>query len=612
MPALKLANPLARPWLIAIVAASCAFCLLVAGVRFYLGSEQQQQLLQRVPVQVQQQFMPLLAQSVWDVDPLMEQKLLKGIQSLEGVAEVSLLNNRGQVQLVLSSQLPASHRIELPIQAAGTGEQPLGTLRLSLSLRSLEYTLWRDIAQTLAELIVAILLMTGLTQRYLQRQILTPLAQLTTRWHSPDSAGVHAAKNEIDLLDQTLQRYDQAREALLQSTRQTCFELTQQRDQLSSLLAMRTAELDQLSRFHQMVSEMSSRLIQLDHAEIESEIRIALSRIGNLLEVDRCYLFRVAPSLRIHNTQEWCRAGIPSTAHLYENYPLQESAWFVPQLIKQHLVALSQLEDMPPEGHNERMRFAAHGIQSIAVVTLSYQGQVLGFFGCDSVLQKRDWLDKELTLMRLFSEMLSHILLQRQYRQTHETTRQELALARDKLDAMANIDGLTGLANRTTFQLQLRKAYKQARENSQALSLLLLNIDAFSDYNACFGHLEGDHCLIRLADVLQQHFARQTVVIARLSGDEFGILLPGTSADAAYRQAENLRQAIWQLGIPHISSSVSTCITASVGVASLDSAQHDNENTLQEAAAQCLYQAKQLGRNRVISARLGLDDDVSA
>ena len=609
---MKLAKPLARQWLIPIVAACCAFCLLVAGVRFYLGSQQQQQLLQRIPLQVQQQFMPLLAQSVWDVDPVMEQKLLKGIQSLEGVADVSLLNNRGQVQLALSSQQPASHRIELPVQAAGTGEQPLGTLRLSLSLRSLEYTLWLDIAQTLAELIVAMALLAGLAQRYLQRQILAPLAQLTARWHSTESIGTQAAQNEIDQLDQTLQHYDHARETLLQSTRQTCFDLTQQRDHLSSLLAMRTAELDQLSRFHQMVSEMSSRLIQLDHAEIESEISIALSRIGNLLEVDRCYLYRVAPSLHIHNTQEWCRAGVPSTAHLYENYPLQESAWFVPQLIKQHLVALSQLEDIPPEGHNERMRFAAHGIQSLAVVTLSYQGQVLGFFGCDSVLQKRDWLDKELTLMRLFSEMLCHILLQRQYRQAHDTTRQELALARDKLDAMANIDGLTGLANRTTFQQQLLKAYKQARESSQALSLLLVNIDVFSDYNACFGHLEGDHCLIRLADVLQQHFARQTVVIARLNGDEFGILLPGTNADAAYRQAESLRQAIWQLGIPHISSSVSTCVTACVGVASLDVAQHDSMNTLQEAAAHCLYQAKQLGRNRVISTRLGTGDGVSA
>ncbi len=609
---MKLAKPLARQWLIPIVAACCAFCLLVAGVRFYLGSQQQQQLLQRIPLQVQQQFMPLLAQSVWDVDPVMEQKLLKGIQSLEGVADVSLLNNRGQIQLALSSQQPASHRIELPVQSAGTGEQPLGTLRLSLSLRSLEYTLWLDIAQTLAELIVAMTLLAGLTQRYLQRQILAPLAQLTARWHSTESIGTQAAQNEIDQLDQTLQHYDHARETLLQNTRQTCFDLTQQRDHLSSLLAMRTAELDQLSRFHQMVSEMSSRLIQLDHAEIESEISIALSRIGNLLEVDRCYLYRVAPSLHIHNTQEWCRAGVPSTAHLYENYPLQESAWFVPQLIKQHLVALSQLEDIPPEGHNERMRFAAHGIQSLAVVTLSYQGQVLGFFGCDSVLQKRDWLDKELTLMRLFSEMLCHILLQQQYRQAHDTTRQELALARDKLDAMANIDGLTGLANRTTFQQQLLKAYKQARESSQTLSLLLVNIDVFSDYNACFGHLEGDHCLIRLADVLQQHFARQTVVIARLNGDEFGILLPGTNADAAYRQAESLRQAIWQLGIPHISSSVSTCVTACVGVASLDVAQHDSMNTLQEAAAHCLYQAKQLGRNRVISTRLGTGDGVSA
>lgn len=604
MPALKLVKPLIPQWLIHALLASFTCCLLVAGVRFYLGSQLQQQLLQRIPQQVQQQFMPLLAQSVWDVDPAMEQRLLQGIQSLDGVAEVSLLNTRGQVHLVLPSTLPASHRIELPVQSAGTGDQPLGTLRLSLSLRSLEYRLWQDIALAIAELVLAMLLLVWLTRRYLRRKVLAPVAALAARWHHPGHGGQIVAQNEIDALGQTLLAYEKQADAQLQHSRQTCYELTQQRDHLSSLLAMRTAELDQLSRFHQMVSEMSSRLIQLDHADIEGEIAIALSRIGNLLEVDRCYLFKVAPSLRIHHTQEWCRAGIPSTAQQYENYPLQESAWFVPQLIKQHLVALSQLDDMPPEGHNERMRFAAHGIQSIAVLTLSYQGQVLGFFGCDSVLQKRDWLDKELTLMRLFSEMLCHTLLQRQYRQAHDVTRQALTLAHEKLDGMVNIDGLTGLANRKVFRQQLAKHYTQSKDGSQTLSLLLINIDAFNDYNACFGHLEGDQCLIRLAGLMQQH-ANGQAVLARLGGDEFGLLLPGTDAASAYRLAENLRLAIWQLGIPHISSSVSTCVTASIGVASLDTARHDSDGALQEAAAQCLYQAKQLGRNRVISASHG-------
>lgn len=602
---MKFAKPLTRQWLVSIVAASAAFCLLVLGLRFYLGGQLQQQQLLRVPLQVQQQFMPLLAQSVWDVDPVMEQRLLKGIQSLDGVADVSLLNNRGQVQLALNSTQPASHRIELPVQSAGTGGQPLGTLRLSLSLRSLEYALWQDIAHAMAELILAMLLFTWLTKRFMQRQMLAPVAQLVTRWHKPGDDAPGLAQNEIDQLEQTLQAYDKAGKVQQQHARQTSLELTQQRDHLSGLLAMRTAELEQLSRFHQMVSEISSRLLQLDHTDMDGEIAITLSRIGTLLDVDRCYLFRVTPSLHIRHTQEWCRAGIPSTAHQYENYPLQESAWFVPQLLKQHLVALSQLEDMPPEGHNERMRFAAHGIQSIAVVTLSYQGQVLGFFGCDSVLQKRDWLDKELTLMRLLSEMLCHSLLQRQYQQTHDATRQELAQAREKLDAMANIDGLTGLANRKTFHQQLLKTCKQARENSLPLSLLLLNIDAFNDYNACFGHQEGDHCLIRVADTLQQYFARQSAVIARLNGDEFGIVLPGIDADAAYHQAESLRQAIWQLGIPHISSSISTCVTVSLGVASLEIAQHDDADTLQDAAAHGLHQAKQLGRNRVVSAQPG-------
>lgn len=596
---MKLAKPLTRQWLLQLLSAACLYCLLILGLHYYQGKQLQQAQLAALPRHVQQQFMPLLAQSVWDVDPATIQNLLQGILDMDGVVQVTLLNLHGQVQVQLGNGQLVSHQIELPIPSPGTAGQGLGTLRLSLSLRQLEYQLWQSMVQTLVELALAVGLIFWLSRRFMRTHILQPMQRLGHASTHQPPVPRPPASDEIAQLGHLLGNQAEASRQLLLQLQQDKDEQSQQREHLTNLLAMRTAELEQLSRFHQMVTEMSSRLIQLGPADADREVGIVLARIGTLLEVDRCYLFRTSPAMYIHHTQEWCRGGIISTAHRYENYPLDSSPWFVPQLLKQHLVALSQLDDMPPEGREERKRFAQHGIQSLAVVTLSYQGQVLGFLGCDSVQQKRDWQDKELTLMRLFGEMLSHTLLHQQQRtiQTHGQPLHQGVVPQP--DKQASLDSLTGLPDQQAFRQQLQSAVTQAHDQPKALSLLLMDIDAFAGYNADFGYTEGDHCLRRLATLLQQHFPGKLSRIARMGGDEFGVLLPGMDAATCQGMAENLRLAVWQLGVPHPHSVAPPCMTVSIGITTLHPGQHHDGDTLLTDATHALQQAKQQGRNRV-------------
>lgn len=596
MCAVKLVKPLTLQWLSQALACVAAYVAILLGVHLYLGSVQQQQQLQALPHHVQQQFMPLLAQSVWDVDTPMVRQLLQGMLDMDGVAQVTLLNPRGDVQIQLGDARWVSHQIELPIATMAAEQHSLGALRLGLSLHKLEQQQWRHLAILLVELAAGLLLLGGLSYRFLQNKLIAPLHAMAAPWQ-PDPS--HSIQNEVELARQACLQQQKQQERQLQQCRQEHDELTQQRDQLASLLSARTSELEQLTRFHQMIAELSSRLNQLNQHRLQGEIAIALARIGNLLEVDRCYLFRVNSELRIHQTQEWCRSGIHSTAHHYENYPLRDSAWFIPQLLKQHLVALSQLDDMPPEGQTERLRFSNHGIQSLAVVTLSHQDQVLGFFGCDSVLHKRDWQDKELTLMRLFSEMLSTVLLQQQCQTELEQARLQLAEAQDKLEGMNNVDGLTGLANQKVLGRRLALAFRQAQAQQRALSILQVDIDLLRDYNDCFGFVEGDHCLLRVANMLQQHFPARHTLLARSGGNRFTVLLPGMDNATCLAMAENLRLAVWQLGIPHPSSPVSPNLTVSIGACSYDPHRHPTMEALQQASEGCLHQAKQHGRNCV-------------
>jgi len=112
---LKLAKPLTRQWLLQLLSAACLYCLLILGLHYYQGKQLQQAQLAALPRHVQQQFMPLLAQSVWDVDPATIQNLLQGILDMDGVVQVTLLNLHGQVQVQLGNGQLVSHQIELPI-----------------------------------------------------------------------------------------------------------------------------------------------------------------------------------------------------------------------------------------------------------------------------------------------------------------------------------------------------------------------------------------------------------------------------------------------------------------------------------------------------------------
>lgn len=598
MKLVKLAKPLALQWLMRMVAMLAAYVAIMLGLHLYLGKIQQQHALEVLPDRIQQQFMPLLAQSVWDVDNVTTRHLLQGLLTIEGVSQITLLNPKGVVQWQLGKPYRISHQIELPVQSSTTPPQALGTLRLGLSWQQLEWQQWQHLLLMLAELGAGLLLAGGFGYRFLQQQIAAPLQQMANEWLD-GTGNTPIAQDEVALVKQAMtfqakQLGQQGRQ--LQQEKQA---LAQQRDHLSTLLAMRTAELEQLSRFHQLIAELSGRLAQLNQHSLAGEIAIALARIGTLLEVDRCYLFRVNAAMRIHQTQEWCRSGIQSTAHLYESYPLHDSAWFVPQLLKQHLVALSQLEDMPPEGQSERQRFSQHSIQSIAVVTLSYQGQILGFFGCDTVLQKRDWQDKELTLMRLFSEMLSTVLLQQQYLAELQASRHQLSQAQEKIDNIANVDSLTGLGNQKNLQQQLQRAFRQAEASGHGLSILQIDVDQMRAFNQRFGYAEGDQCLIRLAALLQQHFPGRHHLLARSSGNRFVVLLPGMDLPTSLAVAENVRLAVWQLAISHPQSPEGSALTISIGACSYDAARHDSPAALLQESEDYLQQAKQQGRNAI-------------
>lgn len=178
----------------------------------------------------------------------------------------------------------------------------------------------------------------------------------------------------------------------------------------------------------------------------------------------------------------------------------------------------------------------------------------------------------------------------------------ELQQANARLLALARTDALTGLPNRRHFDDVREDELRRARRAGEPLALLVCDIDCFKEYNDHHGHAMGDQCLIAVAGALRGCLSRAGDLVARIGGEEFGVLLPATPADAAVALAQRMRIAVLDCAIAHGHSQAGPLVSLSIGVAVLNPADSQGFDQLFEQADQALYRAKAAGRNRVVAA----------
>jgi len=183
-------------------------------------------------------------------------------------------------------------------------------------------------------------------------------------------------------------------------------------------------------------------------------------------------------------------------------------------------------------------------------------------------------------------------------------TEEKLISLQKELEALSFKDGLTGIANRRMFDSSLDTEWASAHRSNQPLSLIVLDIDFFKQYNDLYGHIQGDKCLANVAQTLNLAAVRPRDIAARFGGEEFVLLLPETDESAALKVAERCQRLIEKLKIPHEKSSVSQFVTASIGVGTINVPAEMEPKNFIEAVDKLLYAAKQKGRNRIESGRL--------
>jgi GGDEF domain-containing protein len=201
---------------------------------------------------------------------------------------------------------------------------------------------------------------------------------------------------------------------------------------------------------------------------------------------------------------------------------------------------------------------------------------------------------------------------------------QELRDSNLQLRELAQIDALTGLANRRTFNTRLTTEWQSAVKLRQPIAILMIDVDHFKLFNDRYGHVQGDNCLRKVGGILLGHSRknsnsaqairtdlppsferiggrrRKPDFAARYGGEEFAILLQGADTEAALRVGERLRKAVEDMLMAHAGAPWGF-VSISIGAASVIPASHRTPQELTECADAALYEAKKQGRNRVVA-----------
>jgi diguanylate cyclase (GGDEF)-like protein len=239
-----------------------------------------------------------------------------------------------------------------------------------------------------------------------------------------------------------------------------------------------------------------------------------------------------------------------------------------------------------------------------ALVTLSMSAvHIYGIFYIDPGIKQTGY---EIVMLLLVNGIgaIACYHLEHAVRQAFLESREISALV-SKLGKLAQLDGLTGLHNRRSYDDNIERIWNQSRRDQVSLAILLIDIDHFKAYNDHYGHQQGDDTLISVAKVIRTYERRPLDFSARYGGEEFILVLYGQNEQAGIKMAESLRKEIKALQIPHDKSLNNEHLTASIGVSII---LPDTERSCMGAvqmADEALYQAKEKGRDCVVTKNTG-------
>jgi diguanylate cyclase (GGDEF)-like protein len=272
------------------------------------------------------------------------------------------------------------------------------------------------------------------------------------------------------------------------------------------------------------------------------------------------------------------------------------------------------LDDARKEEKFNRDRYLINSAKTQPVISvlctpLIHQGKFLGVVYLENNLAMGAFSSERVDILQLICSQAAISLENAQlYAEKEEYTQTleqkvadrtaQLENVNQELKRLANLDGLTQIANRRRFDEYLALEWKRSLRERQPLSLILYDVDYFKLYNDYYGHQAGDECLKQIAKASSNAVKRSIDLLARYGGEEFAVILSNTNTEGAIVVAREICERIRQLKIPHQQSKVKNYVTLSLGIATIIPTLDSSSETLIATADTALYEAKRQGRDR--------------
>ena len=335
------------------------------------------------------------------------------------------------------------------------------------------------------------------------------------------------------------------------------------------------------SHYEEMLTNISTRFINVENEDIDAEIISVLKQIGQFEKVDRAYIFEIDQTNKImNNTHEWCREGIDPKIHELQKISLRSYPWFIEQITNDPLI-ISQVENLPASARNEQKFFEGCGIRSLANFPMWVNLELVGFVGFSTIRKDHVWNSENTAMLQQFTNIVSNAI---------ERSRL-LKILEDK----AVRDELTGVLNRRGFIETANNEMTRANRYHHPVGMILIDMDHLKNINDTYGHIAGDLALKEIAKFCSRNL-RENDVLGRWGGDEFAILLPESTKTATLRVANRLQESIREQSISLDDHRIQ--LSMSIGVAMAEKSMMTLDELFKNAD-EALYLAKESGRNQV-------------
>ncbi len=286
------------------------------------------------------------------------------------------------------------------------------------------------------------------------------------------------------------------------------------------------AALYHQAKRQELAAQLAYEFLNESLNQVDERIRESLEHIGKTLGGDRCHISQLANSGRtVTTTHEWLNADVDYPFARTTDMDLYDLPWLYGQIHARQVVAVSALDELPPDAWAERRQLKERGVKSLICVPMMTGGEVTGLLSVYSLKHLRFYSDDDKHMLQIAAGVMASAL--------------QRAKAERQLTHLTFHDQVTGLYNRTFLEEEIRRL---DTERQLPLSMIMVDVNGLKMVNDALGHQEGDRLLRRVARLLRQS-CRQEDIVARWGGDEFVVLLPLTDSADAAQVCQRIREA---------------------------------------------------------------------